>query len=366
MGLFNLVAKMSLNDRGFQAGIKRVESQSNKFARSFRSSVGGAISGVFAGAAITNATRNTIKYASTITDLQAKTGIAGKTLQAFDVAGRQAGLSLEDVAKSVRNLARAQSDFKAGLGSGLDESFKLLGVSIDDLNNKKADELLLQIGKAAASMDNSLDLQNAISDVFGRQGQQILQAFNKDFANLVETQDESLLMSDEQLNKLTLLGDKMAELGFKIQQALGGALSFVIDRVNDLSDGLAIMFGNVAIFGESLLKGRGLDKSLDDVAEFTNTVLENRQKREAELKRSLSTGATNIIPSPDDLTEPGSSRASLSGQRVQADSLRRIGGFAAIGSKSENRDRLVKMNQLLEKISKSTKQTADNTKEDAI
>lgn len=365
MGLFNLVAKMSLNDRGFQAGIKRVESQSNKLARSIKSTIGPAIAGAFSIGAITRLGKDTIGYASNISDLEARLGVTGKRLQQIDRAGRQAGFSLDDFSKSVKNLARAQSDFRAGRGTGLKEAFGMLGVTEEDLLTKTADELFLQVGSKARTMENTLDLQQSLNLVFGRQGQLVLQAFTKGMGDLIETQDTSILLTEAQINRFTALGDSGADAFFRMQLGAAKFFSFVDQSATGFSSLMELTFGSFSTFLGATSANSSVKEGIEAARQKVKEELDKLTLKERLLEESLSRGAPNLPEfDPDEIRENlGDLR---NGGATRADSLRRIGGFAAIGSKSEDRDRLVKMNQLLEKISKSTKQTADNTKEDAI
>lgn len=368
MGLFNLVARMSLNDRNFQAGMKRVESAAIKTGRrissNFKGAVGGAVVGAFSVGAVKRAVTDAVNFGSKLTDLAAQTGLSVEQLQAFERAAVQTGTSLDNVAARFTNLARRGTDAFGGRSERWLASFTRLGITADDFANKKPAEIFLQIADAVKNSENNLGLLQDATRLFGLQGAEMTRAFIKDFSGLArESLKTSNKLTSEMAEDLTILGDKWASLTVTIKTSIAQFVLFSQDMFSSLYDGLRVDIVKI----KTLLTTLHPEKASQAGEKLeTDIALQRFAEREmmlAAIKKRLSQPLSDAGLDPEDFGKQG---GVLSVRRASVDSLQRIGGFAAIGSKSENRDRLVKMNQLLEKISRSTKETADNTKEDAI
>lgn len=368
MGLFNLVARMSLNDRNFQAGMKRVESAAIKTGRrissNFKGAVGGAVVGAFSVGAVKRAVTDAVNFGSKLTDLAAQTGLSIKELQAFERAAVQTGTSLDNVAARFSNLARRGSDAFGGRSERWLASFKRLGMTADDFANKKPAEKFLQIADAIKNSENNLGLLQDATRIFGLQGAEMTRAFIKDFSGIArESLKTSNMLTSEMAEDLTILGDKWADLTVEIKTSIAQFVLFSKDMFSSLYDGLRVDIVRIKTLLTTLHPEKASQAGQKLETEIALQRFAEREMKLAAIKKRLSQSLSDVGLDPEDFGKQG---GVLSVRRASVDSLQRIGGFAAIGKRSEIKNVQIEIKQILKQISRSTKQTADNTKEDAI
>ena len=112
-----------------------------------------------------------------------QTGIATDTLQAFHLAARESGTTVEGANTALIKFARSVGDASRGLKTQAD-IFKDLGVELKDTNGnmKSFDTLLVETAKGVSNMADQTTRAAALAGLFGRQGV-VLTGAIKDLSN---------------------------------------------------------------------------------------------------------------------------------------------------------------------------------------
>ena len=147
-----------------QQSLRRATSQVTAFAAGLTGlvSVGAALSGI----------KESLDLGGQLTDLANKTGIGAGALYELSLAGRGAGLSIDDIASSVNKLQK-------GLGkSESDSVLRSLGLDPKSLASARPEVAFQKIGQAIAALQNPTAQVQASMALFGKSGASMLQLFN--------------------------------------------------------------------------------------------------------------------------------------------------------------------------------------------
>ena len=147
-----------------QQSLKRASSQVATFATGLIGlvSVGAALSGL----------KESLDLGGQLTDLSNKTGIGAGALYELSIMGKDAGLSIDDIASSVNKLQK-------GLGKTENaQVLRSLGLDADQLASAKPELAFQRIGIAIGNLQNPTAQVQASMALFGKSGAQMLQLFN--------------------------------------------------------------------------------------------------------------------------------------------------------------------------------------------
>ena len=81
MGLFSIIARLTMDTAGFNAGARKAESRATQMAGKIGATIKGQLAAAFGFAAIAAATKSVINYADKISDLSVQLNISVKELQ---------------------------------------------------------------------------------------------------------------------------------------------------------------------------------------------------------------------------------------------------------------------------------------------
>ena len=349
MALFRLLASLGLDTSGFELGLKRSKSAASRFGDETNSLLKSKFAQLFGVAAIAAAVNRTVEYGSKIHDLSQRLGVSAKSLQEFDYAARQNGSTLETLTSVIERLGQAREKALGG-DSGLVESFKTLGITIDELRTKRADELLKSIGKSLQGGDPQA-LIASLRDVGGRGGGALIPMLKGLEEAARQANELGLVLDTALIDRLDEAGDKVTELAARFRGPLASAISFTIDRINDLGDFMKIAIGVPAAWMGAGLFGRGAN-----IAGAT-VIKEVMDAREARQRASSSQAPELPIASAGAGAGATSGASTAHVSRPQLTERQAIGAFIGIGpTVSEIR----KSNNLLSKIEQNTRKDPVN------
>jgi len=185
-----------------------------------------AIGGV--GFALAALGKQSFAYIDTLGKTSDQLGVSVEFLQAFQIAAEEAGSSSEGANKALLKFSKNIGEAGRGLKTQAD-LFKDLGVSIRDSsgNLKGTEQLLLETADGIAALGSSAEKNSALTNLFGRSGQQL-------FAILNQGGDA-----------VAGLKDKMLELGIGISSEAVDAVERFNDTSNILSRQLNSLKDNV-------------------------------------------------------------------------------------------------------------------------
>lgn len=220
MGL-NLIAKLGLDGKGFQAGLARANRQTGQFA----SGVKRQFVGMFGVAAIGIAIKKATDYADEINNLSRRLGVSTKALQEFNYAANLSGSDLKTVGTSLQRVQEAQERLKNG-NKLAEESFKRLGFSASAALSANPAEVFRQAAEKFTNTALTPEMFGDIRTIFGAEaGPRNIRILTEDLAAMAEQARESgAVLSDEQIQTAADLKDTMAVLKMQFLGPFGKAL----------------------------------------------------------------------------------------------------------------------------------------------
>ena len=218
----NLIAKLGLDGKGFQAGLAKA----NRDTRNFASGIKRQFVGMFGVAAIGVAIKRATDYADEINNLSRRLGVSSKALQEFNYAANLSGSDLKTVATSLQRVQEAQERLKNG-NKQAEESFKRLGFSFDQALQVNPAEVFRRAGQQFANQSLSAENFGDIRTLFGAEaGPRNIRIFTEGLADMAKmAQDSGAVLSDAQIQTAADLKDTIAMLKMSFLGPFGQALA---------------------------------------------------------------------------------------------------------------------------------------------
>lgn len=187
--------------------------------RSQFAALGGALSvGIFAGAI-----RDAIDYADELGKLAQRTGIAVETLGGLGYAADLAGVNMEQIARSSRNLAQNMAEAAGGNKEAM-RAFEALGMSVKNADGslKSIDVALAEIADKFASYADGPEKAALAQEIFKKGGEELIPLLNaggESLRALVEEFNRYGGVSTETAKRAETFNDTLTKI-----QMISGAL----------------------------------------------------------------------------------------------------------------------------------------------
>jgi len=226
----SLIATLGLEASAFQAGLNHAASAAQHAGHEIGEHLGEHLTGALAGAASVGAMEEiihrTVEYGEHVSDLSQRLGISTDAVQAWDYALKLNGSTIDSAAGFFEKLGAARTKALRG-GDEQIQSFKKLGVSIEDLKNQRIED----IGKRIAEAFESGDPQKLIGDlkrVGGKGAGEMVAAFRAGFAELLdEARSAGTIIDANVIDKLKEFGDSSKRIGAQFLAGIAPALATV-------------------------------------------------------------------------------------------------------------------------------------------
>ena len=277
--------------------------------------VGGLAKGVatagvaFAAASVAVAAiaRSSFEFADAIGKVATRTGIATDTVQAFQIAAVESGVSVEIANKSLEKFTRSVGDAQRGLKTQAD-IFNDLGVSITDVNGetKSMDILLREVADGMAGLQSQSEKATVAANLFGRAGGQIVDILDNGGASFDHFIDKAkaygLILSEKGIRQSEKFNDTLAFINRQFKTATASIsiaflpiLQHLAESFKELTkETVSANDDGVMKFGETIR-----DKVLGALVSFIRTI--------ADVLDSLEEFAKTLIPMIHNITIVGSS-----------------------------------------------------------
>lgn len=200
-----------------------------------------------------------------------------ESVQRLDFVSQQAGADIETVNKAlqraIRNLAELQE-------SGDEDALSELGYSVSQLRDLKPDELILAL---AAGYEKAADKGRAVSQmstVFGRSLSELLPLLDMGSEEIARLANSIDVLSASETAKIEKMNDSFNRMGRILQTTVGGALAWVIDKV----ERLAAQIATLLIFLQNLPRGFQAAADAYDLAEAKRKAYFAEQERAEEAR----------------------------------------------------------------------------------
>jgi hypothetical protein len=216
-----------MDTTGFELGAKRAKAVAGSIGGQVAGALKSKLIGLVGVAAIEELTRRTIEYGGHIKDVSERLDVATDSLQQFDFAARQNSSSLDSFTGFLEKMNVARSEALSG-NEKLIESFKAIGVSLDDLKTKRVDALAKIIGRNISGGD-SQKLLPALRDIGGRNAGEAIPTLKGLDEAAAKAKELGLILGGDVLDKLKRLDDAATAFGTRMKVIAGNALSFGLD-----------------------------------------------------------------------------------------------------------------------------------------
>lgn len=327
--MLSLKAFLGLDGSGFETGLKRAQSQAQKFTTSLSGDFKSRVGALFTLAAAEEGARKIVEYTSHIQDLSDELGMSTDAIQQWDYALRLAGSDIDKSAGFFEHLAESRDRALGGDANALD-AFKKLGVSPADLRNKRIEDLGVQIGNAVKAGD-AQKLIGALKEVGGKGAASMMAAFK---AGIQDALRDAPLIKEKDIADLDALGDKFTALGKTILGVFAPILAGISRAIGGDIDRRILTLRELAAFASRFVQtGSASEAYKAAIAETQKFLDEEKKKQEAKNKpgtggsdattKTNSTGMAKVYEEVPDKQDRDAGRTSLS-----LNALQHIGAFA--------------------------------------
>lgn len=234
--------KLSMDGSGFHRTMKRAQSAVKGFGARMKAALGPAgMMGLAAGAAyaMKRLIGDTVDWGTRMRDLGKIFGVDTKFLQEMEYSATQTGMELEAMMKMYRKMAVKADQATNQLTSNLTremlvDAFGKLGISMKQLETMKPQEMFLQIARNMKNVSgNTAGIQQAMNDVFGKSGSELINTFNVGIDGMTERfRTLGATVEDDVIQRLGATGDKMEELGQRSKGWAGDLAGFLMGTVD--------------------------------------------------------------------------------------------------------------------------------------
>lgn len=381
MAFMELSARLGLDGSAFKAGLDKAKSGVASLRSSLISGAGAmaksSIAQVVGVAAVIQYARSTLEMGGQISDTAAQLGIGAEELQRWTYAAGLAGAGTGEVASFFEKLTLAKAKAMQGDKAAI-ASFKALGVSMDNIANKKVEDIARMIGATMATGDISKLLAPLVG-VGGKSAGKLIPTFKGD---LERTMAAAPVMSSEAVAKLDEAGDAMDKVMLRMRAPMADLLVALMPVVSFFVDSIRLViasFKEVAIqfsaIGKDMFAMAKLDFSFKNLKELAMQVradntpltqfLKTKGEEMADAEEALKAAqpppkvAGTAAPTPEPAAAgKAKPEPPMIVPPTIRDSLAQIGGFTM----AQNREVLdVQKDQLstLEKIAENTDKLKD-------
>jgi hypothetical protein len=242
-----LRVSLGLDSAKFEDGLKKSRSRAQTEATAIQKSLNGiktGLTGLVAGLSVGTlvaAGKRALDYASSLGEVAQQLGVTATELQEYRYAATQAGISTDEMDKSLAKLTRTMGEAKAG-GKTQSETFKELGTAVESavVAGRSAGEVLPLIADALAKIDDPAKRARIEVDLFGRAGQKLDTLLSGGSAAINRLRDAAhrlgVVLSEEQIQKADETADKLAAIKMVLEANIAGIVANNSSAILSLAD----------------------------------------------------------------------------------------------------------------------------------
>ena len=209
-------ARLALDASGLDRGLKSAQSSVASFAKQ----AGQALAAGFAFNKIVQGFASAIEKGDQLQDIAEKFGISASKLQLLGNAASVFGSNVEQVSAGLNKLSLAQQKALAG-DTGLQASFAEVGLSLEDLQKMKPEDILLRISDSFASGANNGRQFIIVNELLGKAQTDLIKVLNQGSTAIMEQGEAMGVLSDDQIASLSEMSDAIKTLQITLQNAFG-------------------------------------------------------------------------------------------------------------------------------------------------
>jgi hypothetical protein len=230
MANFSLLAKLGLDSKSFQNGLKTAQ----KKAQGFSKHIGKLFAFTAALGGLTALIRKSVEFGSAQSDVAGQLKISTEAFQVFTGAMKDAGGSQKNMEKSILGMQSAIVQGSEGLTTFI-RAFDRIGLNIQDLRAMNVEDQFLTIARAITDTTDAQGALTAAGEIFGKKNApfliEVLERLGDDgFATLRDEIEKTYGLMDEE-TQVTLddVADRLEQFQNKFTITFG---KFFVDLLS--------------------------------------------------------------------------------------------------------------------------------------
>lgn len=236
MADLNVVYRIAADITGLQQGVNRA-AKATEGLESLALKVGGAFAGMFTVSSAIAFGKVLLADADALQKLADKTGVSLQGLQRFQIAGDDAGNTIEQLTAAISMMEnRLASGDKSAVAA-----LQSLGLSLQDLQRLSPENQFIALSDAIRGIKDPTEQTRIAMDLFGRSGAEVLPTLKRGFDDL---KGSAVGMSDETIRALDKLGDQMTSFWRSTKAFAAEALVATVHFVQDGMTPMGHAIGN--------------------------------------------------------------------------------------------------------------------------
>lgn len=275
----SLMAMLGLNNSSFLKKLHESREEAKEAGREIASSLGEVVTeklGEFISvAAIEEAIRGTIEWGEQVSVLSQRLGISTEAVQQWDYALKLNNSSIQSAATFFEKLATSRRKAMEGKDEQI-QAFRELGITIDDLKNKRIEDIAKQIAEVFESGDPQ-KLIGALRDVGGKGAGEMVVAFRDGLAELL---DEAPKVGDAVIDSLREAADASKSIWMEFRAGIAPLVADLTKFVQNYWHEL-----NRAVRGLVGFATGGLEGAKELTKEYDEALKDAEEKAEARNKK---------------------------------------------------------------------------------
>ena len=308
MNVFDLVAVLSLNKKGYEEGLDSAEKEASSFGSKVKSGLGtvakvGGASLAILGTGATAVTKSLLSTSAATAELgdhidkqSQKIGISAQAYQEWDFILTHNGASVDSLQSAMKTLS-SQAEKNA-------DEFTALGITEEELQNMSPEELFERTVKALQGMGESTERTAIASKLLGRSATELGPVFNSTSEDIEEMRQQAhdlgKVLSDDTVKAGAAYEDSL----YNLQTSIGGIknkmASDFLPSIVQVMDGLTGMFSGDDSAVEKLSAGidslaTKITQAIPKIAEVASKIITTFGKAIIENLPKITKSAVGIV-----------------------------------------------------------------------
>lgn len=257
MNLFNLFAKITLDDKDYKKGIKSAEKSGKSFGSSLAKGLkvaGKAMAALYTGtvaaaSVLAKITLGAVKYGDEIGKQSQKLNMSTDGYQKWSTILEMAGTSIDSMSMGMKTFTGILDEASNGNADAL-LTLNKLGLGFKDFEGLSVEDSLKKVVEQFQTMEQGAEKTQLAVDLFGRSGQELLPLLNQEVGSIDELfksyedlgliiSEDAVKASEEMGNQLTLLKKSFKVASVAIGTAFMPTLNSVVTGLLEMASGAA-------------------------------------------------------------------------------------------------------------------------------
>lgn len=256
MDVFDLVAKITLDDSGYKSGLDEARNDADGFGSKLASGlgtaakVGGAAiaavgtAAVAAGGYMVSAAGNAAQYGDQIDKNSQKLGISAEAYQEWEAVLQHSGTSMESMSATFKTLSNAAQDASDDQVA----AFEALGLSMEDVASMSTEDLFAAVISGLQDMEEGTERTALATDLLGRGAMEMGALLNTSAADTQAMRDRVRelggVMSQDAVKAAAAYQDSLQDMQTAFSSLGRNLITEFLPGITTVMDGLTMLFSD--------------------------------------------------------------------------------------------------------------------------